>query len=64
MQQLTVVEYAFLMGIKEGEPMLPSSFVDRIISKLLSKGLIKESGDKYKIISGQRYNYRGNTYTL
>lgn len=62
MQQLTFLEYSVLMDIRNGQDStLKPAFVT---AKLEDFGLINRTDNYHKIIPGQRYNYRGNTYTL
>lgn len=62
MQQLTFLEYKILLDIKNGQDStLCPAFVT---AKLTSLGLIKKKDNFHIIIPGQRYNYRGNIYTL
>lgn len=60
MQQLTFLEYALLMQIKNGT--WNGIAFTAIVAGLYLKGLISHSWQY--VISGKRYNYRGNTYTL
>lgn len=66
MQQLTFMEYDILKALKEKRTPVPLLANYEAVKRLKALGLIKGQGlhSEYKIISGQRYSYRGNTYTL